>query len=60
MNESEIAFIGNYGKNNESVTVLNFANFGFAERKSSPEAQEDVKMKIIYDSSFDPWSYMLN
>ena len=55
---NEIAFNGIYSsiddKNNRSVTVLNFANFGFAERKSTnvkenPEDNENFKMKIIYD-----------
>jgi len=51
MNEGQIAFNGTDGTNNRFVTVLNFANF--AERKSSdlnenPEANEDVKMKVIY------------
>jgi hypothetical protein len=65
MDETRIAFTGKDAKNKQSVTVLNFANFGFAEQKPSdlkeiPGTNEDVKMKIIYDSSFDPWSYMLN
>ena len=65
MDETRIAFSGKDGKNKRSVTVLNFANFGSVERKPSdleenPEDNEGVKMKIIYDSSFDPWSYMLN
>ena len=52
MNESVIALMGDDGKFNRLVTVLKFANF--AERKSSdlkekPEADENVKMKIIYD-----------
>jgi F-box-like len=54
MDEKLIAFNGVHRSNNPSVIVLNFANFGFAEGKSSdlkenPEANEDVKMKIIYD-----------
>ena len=52
MNESVIALMGDDGKFNRLVTVLKFANF--AERKPSdlkekPEADENVKMKIIYD-----------
>jgi hypothetical protein len=58
MNESEIAVIGKDGKNNRSVTVLKFANFSFAEPKSSdlkenPEANENVKMKVINDPYVD-------
>ena len=54
MNETRIALSGEDYKNNRSVTVLNFANFGFAERKSTtvkenPEDNENFKMKIIYD-----------
>jgi len=58
MNESEIAVIGKDGKGDRSVTVLKFANFSFAEPKSAdlkenPEANENVKMKAIYDPYVD-------
>jgi hypothetical protein len=55
MDESEIAFIGEDGKNHLFVTVLKFVNFGFVKRESSNlkekncEAKEDIKMEIIYD-----------
>jgi hypothetical protein len=56
MNEGQIACNGTDDKNNLLLTVLNFANF--AQRKSSdlnenPEANEEVKMKIIYDPCVD-------
>ncbi len=52
MNETRIAFNGKDG-NNRFVTVLNFANFSSAERKSydlkeNIEANENVKMKMSY------------
>jgi F-box-like len=52
MDETRLAFMGNDGKNNRSVTVLKFVNFNFYERKSSnlkenPEDSEHVKMKVI-------------
>ena len=48
MNGNLIAF-----NEDQSVTVLKFANFGFAQRKPSdlkenPEANEDVEIKIIF------------
>ena len=60
MDETRIALIGsNYTSKlttgtKQSMTVLNFANFNFAERKSfdlkkNPEDNEDFKMKIIFD-----------
>jgi F-box-like len=57
MDEKLIAFNGSEGKDDQFVTVLNFANFSFAERKSSDlkensEADENVKMKVIYDRSY--------
>jgi hypothetical protein len=71
MNENEIAFSGEGGPLGWCVTVLKFANLGFAERKSSylkenPEVEEDsdeeiVQMKvkkIIYDRvDFDDADY---
>jgi F-box-like len=52
MNESDIAFNGVDRYNNRYVTVLKFANFSFADQKSpdlkeNPEANEDIKMKVI-------------
>ena len=73
MDETRIAFIGSHyrsmlGTGVKLMSVLNFANFNFAERKSSdlkknPEDNEDFKMKIIYDPFFDPfidpWTFIL-
>jgi F-box-like len=60
MNESVIAFNGRVGK--DSVTVLKFANFNFAERESSdlrenPQDNEDVKMRIVRDPCVSFFSY---
>ena len=70
MDETRIALIGsNYTSKlttgtKQSMTVLNFANFNFAERKSfdlkkNPEDNEDFKMKIIFDPFFDPYTSLL-
>jgi hypothetical protein len=56
MDESLIAFYGKDEKGKTIATVLNFANFGFVERKTSDleEKQEaDGKMKIIFDPIVD-------
>ena len=54
MDESEIVLSGKDGKKNRFLTVLKFADFNFAERKSqssngNPEANEGIKMEIIRD-----------
>jgi hypothetical protein len=62
MNERQIAFKGRDHKCKRSVTVLNFGNFNFVERKSSalkenPKDYEDFKMKIIYDPYVDSYPF---
>ena len=52
MNESEIAFSGEHDIFDWSVTLLKFANFSFAEQKSSdlkenPQDDKDSKKKIV-------------
>ena len=52
MNESEIAFNGSNGFNNQCVTVLKFANFSFAEKKPSDlkenrKGNGDSKNKVV-------------
>jgi len=54
MDDKLIAFNGRDHKDKQSAMLLNFANFSFAEQKSSDlkenlEVNEDVKMRIIYD-----------
>ena len=52
MDESQIAFGGRDDENNQFLTVLKFADFNFAERKSQSSndnsgANEVIKMEII-------------
>jgi hypothetical protein len=60
MDEKLIAINGVHRNNNPLVILLNFANLRFAEGDSSdfkenPEANEDMKMKIIYDPFVEPY-----
>jgi hypothetical protein len=53
INERNIAFAGEDVMNNRFVTLLNFANFSFAEQKTSDlkeNVDEVVKMKFFYNS----------
>jgi hypothetical protein len=51
MNDSEMAFVGKHRSDYRSVTVLKFADFNFAKRKSSELKENSINQKMPIKAS---------